>query len=45
VQASVRKIYPAGGIEIGTNLDVEYAFYMVDDVWCSSGVPTGLAVA
>jgi hypothetical protein len=29
-------------IEIGTNLDAEYAFYMVDDVWCSSGVPTGL---
>jgi hypothetical protein len=30
------------GIEIGTTLDVEYAFYNVDDVWCSSGVPTGL---
>jgi hypothetical protein len=48
---SGRVVLPGGGnsrfngVEIGTNLDAEYAFYMVDDVWCSSGVPTGLADA
>jgi hypothetical protein len=32
-------------VEIGTELDFDFAFYMVDDVWCSAGVPTGLAEA
>lgn len=30
-------------VEIGTELDFDFTFYMVDDVWCSAGVPTGLA--
>jgi hypothetical protein len=44
-----RVVIPGAGgdrfdsVEIGTELDFDFAFYMVTDVWCSAGVPTGLS--
>ncbi len=32
-------------VEIGSYLDFEFGFYLVDEVWCSVGVPTALAEA
>ena len=30
-------------VEIGSYVDFDFSFYLVDDVWCSAGVPTVLA--
>jgi hypothetical protein len=32
-------------VEIGSYLDFDFGFYLVDEVWCSLGVPTALAEA
>jgi hypothetical protein len=32
-------------VEIGSYLDFDFGFYLVDEVWCSVGVPTALADA
>lgn len=32
-------------VEIGSYLDFDFGFYLVDEVWCSVGVPTALAEA
>ena len=32
-------------VEIGSYLDFDFGFYLVDEVWCSAGVPTALAEA
>jgi hypothetical protein len=32
-------------LEIGSYLDFDFGFYLVDEVWCSVGVPTALAEA
>jgi hypothetical protein len=32
-------------VEIGSYLDFDFGFYLVDAVWCSVGVPTALAEA
>jgi hypothetical protein len=29
-------------VEIGSYLDFDFGFYLVDEVWCSVGVPTGI---